>query len=89
MNASRDQNHVPSLIGVSSADGVTIDKVKADPTNHGLQVNDGSTGSDHGTVDAQRDQNHTPALMAVSSIDGVTPVAIYTDGSGKLLVQST
>lgn len=88
-NANRDQNNVPTLIAVSSADGVTIDRVLVAPTNHGLQISDDITGTDYGTPNAKRDENSVPCLMGVSSDDGVTPVAVYTDGSGKLLVQST
>lgn len=38
-DASRDQNNVPTLLGASSADGVTPIKVYANPTTHRLLVN--------------------------------------------------
>lgn len=38
---------------------------------------------------ARRDENHVPCLIAVSSADGKTPIALITDSSGKLLIQST
>lgn len=88
-NANRDQNNVPTLIGVLNTDGTTVTRVKADPTGHGLEVSDGTTGSDHGTLNAKRDENDVPCLMAVSSVDGKTPVAVYVDSSGNLLIQST
>ncbi len=37
-NASRDQNRVTTLLGVSSADGTTPVKIYADPTTHRLYV---------------------------------------------------
>lgn len=88
-NAKIDQNGVRTLLGVSSADGTTIDRIKVIAATHALHVSDGSTGSDFGTLNAKRDENSAPCLMGVSSVDGVTPVAIYTDGSGALLTQST
>lgn len=88
-NASHDENHVPTLIAVLNSDGSTIVPIKADPTNHGLEVSDGTTGSDNGPTNAKHDQNHVSTLVAVSSADGVTPVVVYADSSGNLLVQST
>lgn len=37
-NASRDDNYVPTLLGVSNADGTTPVKIYADPTTHRLLV---------------------------------------------------
>lgn len=88
-HALRDGNFVPSLIAVKSTDGITIDAVLANPVSHGLQTSDGTGGTDNGTPNAKHDQNFVHCLMAVSSVDGITPVAVYTDGSGRLLTQSS
>lgn len=88
-NAKRDENDVPTKIGVSSADGVTIVLLKVNPANHGMQTSDGTTGTDFGTPNAKRDENDVPCLMGISSVDGVTPVAIYFTSDGKILTQST
>lgn len=89
-DAARDGNSVTTLIGLSNADGSTIVRVSADPTSHGLDIDDDTTGSDEGGDHAERDSNGTPVLIAVSSADGVTPVAVYADpATGKLLVDST
>lgn len=98
-NASRDQNNVPTLICASSSDGTTPIKVKADTTNHGLKVDDNTTGTDHGVQNAVRDENFVPVLLAVSSqtitvggidyIQGVTPVEVYADTNGSLLIDSS
>lgn len=88
-NAKRDENSVPTLIGVLNTNGTGIVLVKVDPTTHGLLISDNTTGSDHGPVNAARDENSVPTLLAVSSADGTTPIPVYADSSGNLLVQST
>lgn len=98
-NASRDENNVPTLLAALDTDGITPTKVKANPTNHGLEVADGTTGSDYGVQNAVRDQNFVPVLLAVASetitvggidyIEGVTPVEVYADSDGNLLVDSS
>lgn len=90
-NAYKDQNNVPTLIAASKNDGTTIVRIQANATNHGLIVDDASTGSDNGNNDgnAARDENFVPVLIAVSSADGVTPVEVYGDPvTGALLVDS-
>lgn len=86
-NAAHDQNHVPTLICASSADGTTPVVVKA--SGNYIMTDDNTTGTDHGTTNAVRDENHIPVLLAVSSADGVTPVEVYADpATGKLLIDS-
>lgn len=89
MEAKRDQNRVPTLLGVSSGDGTTPAIIKANPAGHTIMVDDNTTGADLGPADSARDENRVPTLMAVSSLDGVTPVALYVDDLGQLLIQST
>lgn len=86
--AVRDQNHVPSLLGVLDSDGVTTIRIKATPSGK-LAVDDGVDGTDNGPENADRDQNHVTSLMGVSSDDLVTPVVAYATIDGKLKVQST
>lgn len=86
-NAARDENNVPTLIAVQP-DGTTIVRVKADPTNHSLSIEDDTTGSDNGPDRALRDENFVTTLIGVSSADGVTPVAVYANSSGQLLIDS-
>ena len=47
-NASRDENNVPTILGVLDTDGVSVVKIEADPATHVLQVENSSTGSDNG-----------------------------------------
>lgn len=44
-NAKRDQNNVPTLLGVSNVDGVTPVVIYADPVTHRLLVDNASAGS--------------------------------------------
>lgn len=86
--APRDQNHVPTMLGMLDTDGVTPIPVRATPS-HLLRINREAGGSDNGPANAGRDQNHVPAMIAVSSDDGATPVVLYADSDGKLLVDMT
>lgn len=97
-NAKRDENNVPTLICALNTDGSTPTLVKINPANHGLMVDDASTGTGFGRTIAVRDQNNVPVLMGVASatitvngvdyIQGVTPVMAYADSSGRLLIDS-
>lgn len=87
-NAQKDQNGVSTITGVLESDGETVVRIVADPTSHGLSVDDGSTGSDLGPENAARDENDVPTLLAVSSADGVTPVALYVTADGHILIDS-
>ena len=86
-NASRDENHVTTELGVSNADGVTLIPLEATVGIHNrLRIDDGLLGSDlSGDVDA-RDENRVVAFMAVSAVDGVTPVPVYADAVTKRLL---
>lgn len=86
--AVKDQNRISTLIAASSADGITIIRVNANPTNHGLMIDDDTTGTDHGRNVAVRDSNRVTVLMATSSADGTTPIEAYVTSDGKLLIDS-
>jgi hypothetical protein len=88
--ALRDQNHIPTLLAASNADGVTTLPVYADPISHVLSGSNGTGGVDLSDEPGQRDENHVVVLMAVSAVDGVTPVPIYATSMGnKLLIRTT
>lgn len=83
-----DENRIATIQGVSNADGSTMLPVYANPTTHGLKVNQGLAGSDLSGDRASRDQNRKVAFMAVSAVDGVTPVEVYVDSvTNSLLVR--
>lgn len=87
-NASRDQNDVPTMLGVLDSDGDTLVRIKIEPVTHAIKADDASTGTDRGPTIAPRDENFIPALLAVSSVDGVTPVVVYANSDGELLIDS-
>jgi hypothetical protein len=87
-NAQRDDNNVPTMIAVLNTDGETIVPIRSNPVTRGLKVDDDITGVDNGPDRALRDENFVPTLMATSDADGVTPVAVYTDSSGNLLIDT-
>lgn len=64
-NAKRDENRIPTLIGVSSSDGVTPVLVYVDPTTHRLLVD--SSGGSGFTL-----------LPATGTINGVNAAFTFT-----------
>ena len=87
--AKKDNNRVPTKIGVLNTDGVTVKKLQSDPTTHILDTATGVSGSDFGGDDAARDSNGEPVMLAVSNADGITPVPLYIDSSNCLLIKLT
>lgn len=87
--ARKDGNMVPTLLGTLNTDGETPTLIAADPTSHGLEIEDNTTGSDLSDDIASRDNNGEPVLMAVSSSDGITPVAVYANASNQILIDSS
>jgi hypothetical protein len=89
-DAPRDANQIPVLLALSSADGTTIVPVAVNPTDHYLDVDDGTTGSDLSGDIAARDNNMVTTMIGVSSVDGITPVPVYADPTtGALLVKTS
>lgn len=82
--ASRDQNQVPTLIGVSSSDGTSIVKVWVDPNTHRLLVSGSGlvgfqqpTGTVNGVNTTFIFTNAPNAIV----IDGVTKQKVGSDGT--------
>ena len=88
-DAKRDNNYIPTALGVLDSDGTTPTRIEADPTTHSVAVDDDTTGSDAGPNRAQKDSNKVATLMAASSSGDGTPVTLFIDSSGFLLVDST
>ena len=65
--ASRDQNHVPTMLGVSSTDGVTPIPVEIDPVTGRLLVD--STGGS-GYTNLTQFVNQTPWRIFYSDTNG-------------------
>ena len=88
MEAPRDQNRKPVIMGVSNIDGSTPTAPYVNPTTHELMVDNGSTGTDLSGDEAYRDGNRVTTMIGVSSDDGVTPVPVYVDSVTKKLLVS-
>lgn len=86
--AAKDNNNVSTIVGVLNTDGETPIRLKVDPTSHGINESDGTSGSDLGGNEIARDSNSVTVLAGVSESDGVTPVNIYFDSDGKWMVDS-
>lgn len=95
-NAKRDENFVPTLLGVSSVDGETPVPIYADPITHRLLVDlPGGSGSvtsvsvvsANGFAGTVANPTSTPAITLSTSINGIlrgngTSLAAVTIGSG-------
>lgn len=77
-DAKRDDNYVPTLIAVSSADGVTPVRVYADPTTHRLLV-DNSGQVTSGTIAP----NTTPSALGLIYIKTDTAKVYISTGTSS------
>lgn len=87
-NIKKDNNSIPCIAGLLNTNGTTITLIKANPTNHLLDISDAETGDDNGGTSAIHDENDEKTMIAASSSDE-TPVSLYADSDGKLLIKST
>lgn len=82
--AKRDNNRVTTVVGVSSADGVTPVNVVIDSVT-GLVLFDGSASGAHGAVTnreiAYRDDNRVPVMIGSSSDDDGVLVMPVVEGN--------
>lgn len=87
MNAKRDQNRIPTLIGVSSSDGSTPTLVYVDPVTHRLYVDvvGGGGGGNNFSINEIATGSGTSFSTANSPISGT--VAVY--GLGQRLYPTT
>ncbi len=76
--ASRDENRIPTLLGVSSADGTTPVTLFADPTTHRLYVDLAAGGTT--TVDAGTTTTLAPGASATVVNSGTTTDALFDFG---------
>lgn len=101
VNASKDQNRIPTLLAVSSTDLTTIVKVAADPTTHRLYVDANVSGANlaaHFNRDTFTSTNNQTIFTASQTVAGdvylsingsiQTPAVDYTvSGSTATLAQ--
>lgn len=86
-NANKDDNDVSTLLGVLKTDGTSTVRVKGNPTNGSLKISLNGGGSNTVAPIAQKDDNNVSSLLVVSSVDG-TPIAVATDSSGNILMET-
>lgn len=87
--AKRDANRVPTLIGVSSDDGVTPILVEVDPVTNRLYVDASITvgfGSQTGVVDGEVVEAADTGTLILGT-DGTNYQVLSTDSSGNLQVE--
>lgn len=85
MQAARDENRIPALIGVASTDGITPTSVYVDPTTHRLYA-DVSISS--ATVTGTKTNNNAvPGAINIGALVGIANAAAptYTEGNQVLL----
>ena len=90
MQASRDQNRVTTLLGVSSADGSTPIKVKIDSVTGRVLMQVSSMGSHSAVTNRQiayRDQNYVPTSIGESENDDGVLVNLVANTPGYLRVK--
>lgn len=75
-NASHDQNRIPTLMGVSTTDGITPVPVEVDPTNGQLQVSSTGGGGGGGAV---------TIADGADVAQGTTTDTAYTSGAGTVI----
>ncbi len=90
-SASRDQNSVTTMLGVSSADGVTVVPIEIDSVTGRLLLLVDSMGAHSAVTNRQiafRDQNSVPTMMAESENDDGVLANVVVD-AGVLRVKGS
>ncbi len=94
-NAKRDENFVPTLLGVSSADGVTPIRVWADPATHRLLVDLGAgvvgpgLSTDNAVAVWDGTTGETLKNSAVTIVAGVVNATSYKAGGTSPVADGT
>jgi len=89
--AKKDQSGRNTITTASLNDGVTIVPNLADPSNHGLIVDDGVGGTDNGNNlgNAMLDENGVAVWTALSNADDGEIIEVYGDPvTGAVLIDS-
>ena len=86
-NASRDNNHVATKLGILFSDGVTRIPIATNPVTGALKVDQVSTiGFTPDTI-ALRDENYEHVLLAENSVTGTT-IRVYVNADGEVLIDT-
>lgn len=84
-NASRDNNHVTSLLGVLYSDGVTLIPIAIDG-NGDVKTDGTNVISFTPSQISPKDENYVNVLMAVDSTDPTKLCPVYVNSSGAILI---
>lgn len=84
-NASRDNNHVTSLLGVLYSDGVTLIPIAIDGSGHVKTDTTNVIGFTPSQI-SPKDENYVNVLMAVDSTDPTKLCPVYVNSSGAILI---
>ena len=79
-NAPRDDNHLPTLLGVSNADGTTPVVLWADPTTHRLLVDTATSFADSETPSGTIDGSNKEFTLA-STPDAAGSLQLFLNGA--------
>lgn len=88
MNAGHDENARPTIVLASSTNGVDIVQLFANPTNHGITIDDNTTGTDNGNNQgsATIDENEVSVWLAESSSGDGTLIEVYGNPTTNALL---
>ena len=91
--AIRDENHIPTWIGVSAFDGITPTIIAINASNGGVKCEDGTSVLPSASISYEqfyRDQNHVPVKGGVSDTDSTIFIPVSVNGmNGAIQVIST
>ena len=89
MNAPRDPNYIPVVLGASTVDGTPL-PLQIDPVTGRILatiVAVGSIPSNVPTGNVKRDDNRIPVMAGASTVDNVTLLPLQVDvATGGLIV---
>lgn len=86
-DARRDDNNVPTWLGISCVDGVTPVRIVINPSNSGVKVDTTTVISVTPAYVGSRDSNQVPVKYGVSDADGSVMLPIYVEPTtGAVLI---
>ena len=88
MDAIKDQNHIPVMLGVSYIDGTTLVPIGIDSTTGGLCMDLVHTTTYASNTLSVRDENHKNILMGVNSVTGLSCPVFVDPVTGGILADN-
>jgi len=88
MNSAIDVNNNPTITARLNTDGITVERITANPTTGAVMVNNHTTGTAVAHEFAATDDNGRTTMFAVSSVDRTSLIALQADSTGALLINS-